>query len=143
MDRGFTLIELLIASSIIVMLAAVSFPFYGVFQKFCATESVAFEIKENLRTAQINARSGQNNTNFGIYFSDGQYVLYQGVNYTNRTPSADQTFTLPANFTVSGIEEVNFQHSTGIPAGKASIIITNMITETQSTIFLNSLGLIY
>lgn len=143
MCRGFTLIEILIVCSIIVMLAAVSFPFYSVFQKFSATESVAFEIKENLRTAQINARSGQNNTNFGIYFSDGQYVLYQGVNYAIRTTSADQTFTLPANFTVSGATEINFQHSTGLPTFSSTITITNTGTQTQSTIFINSLGLIY
>lgn len=143
MRRAFTLIEILITSSIIIILAAVSFPLYNLFQGFSATEAVAFEIKESVRTAETNARSGQNNSNFGIYFSSGQYIVYQGANYAGRTPSADQSFSLPSNIIISNATEINFQHRTGLPATSAIVTITNTDTQTQSTIFINSLGLIY
>jgi len=141
--RGFTLIEITIVCAIVVLLAAFSFPFFNLFQGFSATEAITFEIKESLRTAEIKARSGQDNSNFGVYFSTGQYILYQGPNYASRNTSADQTFTLPGNITVSGAAEVNFTHSTGRPNTAATIIITNIDTQNQTNLNVNSIGLIY
>lgn len=143
MPRGFTMIEILIVVSIVVIMAAVSFPFYNLFQGFSATESVTFEIKESLRSAELNALSGQNNTNFGLYFSSGQYTLYQGANYAARTPSADQTFSLPANIAVTGATDVNFAKNTGRPNAAVTITVTNTDTQSESTVSINSIGLIY
>ena len=143
MRHGFTLIEILIVMSIVVIMAAVSFPFYNLFQGFSATEAVTFEIKENLRAAQIKARSGESNTNFGLYFSAGQYTLYQGANYAGRTPSADQSFSLPANINIAGAADINFTKNTGLPAAAVSLTVTNTDTQSESAIAINSLGLIY
>lgn len=143
MRPGFTLIEILIVISIVAIMAAVSFPFYNLFQGFSSTEAVTFEIKESLRTAEINARSGQDNTNFGVYFSSGQYTLYQGANYGARTPSLDKTFSLPGNIAVTGAADVNFTKNTGRPNTAMTISIINTDTQTLSTININALGLIY
>ena len=140
--RAFTLIETLIVITIIAVLAGASVPFYSYFQNFSVIESVKQEVLENMRLAQSKAKAGVNDSAFGLYFSGGQYVIYQGDTYAGRDQSQDFVNELPANVVFSGLAEITFSKNIGQPSNNGTIILTNTSTNIQKQIIVNSQGLI-
>jgi len=140
--NGFTLIEALVVIAIIVIVTAATIPLYGRWQTASILGSTKTEIVQNIRTAQIKAKSGLNNSDFGAYFLTTSYTIYEGSTYITRDQSQDAIFSLPGNISLSGLSEVNFTKKTGIPSVVGTLLINNLASGEKVSIDINSEGLI-
>jgi len=131
-QQGYTLTELIIVIAIIIIIAAAAAPFYLNFYYRQQLDSSANEIIQTLRKAQIKAKAGENNHNFGIYFgqfgADGSYFFDLFEEGVDNTKPADQTvceadsngdcYVLPAGLEISqyklnGQDNVTFAKYSG------------------------------
>lgn len=148
---GFTLIELLIVLAIITLLYSFfSLGNYDTVPKNSLNSTTVMLIA-HLKEQQMNALSGateggSTSNDFGVYFTDGKYVFFQGNSYD---PNDSHNFSVVCN-------EINF--STTLP--NSSIVFlknsgqvkdalaNNTITLTQKniiqlkTITINKYGII-
>lgn len=141
--KGFTLIELLIVVGLLISIAVVSIPVYTSLYTVQPLHSTREEILSNLRLAQEMARSGKNNSNFGIYIELDTYTLYQGSSYIDRVQSEDRIFSLPNNIHITGIDDINFTKKTGEPSFSGSLLLLQTQTDDMTSISLETNGLIY
>lgn len=140
--NGFTLIETSIVVIIILILFAISVPFYTYFQSFSTVEAGKQEVTEIIRQAQTQAVAGFSNGNWGVYFLGTTFTLYQGDNYNLREISLDTSYSLESNQTFSGLQDINFTKKTGTPTESGTIVITNENNNHMEFISINDLGLI-
>lgn len=142
MQKGFTLVELIVVVGLVVILISVSLFSYNSFFTTDVLRSAKFEVMENLRLAETEAREGKNNSAFGIYFEPSRYTLYQGNSYSARSAGQDIVFDLSNGIRISNLSEINFAEKTGLPSAAGSLILTGRGNKTE-TIFINQSGLIY
>lgn len=141
--KGFTLIEISLVVALTLIIGAVTMPSYTKFidgRKLSADKS---KLVENIRYARELAKSGKDNSSFGIYFQTSRYVLYQGSDYSSRKEPKDQTFELGKNIKLSNINEVNFAKKTGLPSTTGILKIENTNTEDFEEVEINQEGLIH
>ena len=141
--KGFTLIEIILVISLVFIISAATIPSYSKFINGRKLQSDQNKLIENIRYARELAESGKNNSNFGVYFQESRYVLYQGEGYGNRDPSQDQIFDLSKNIELSNLNEVNFETGTSMPSTTGTLKITNTANEKFRNIKVNKEGLIY
>ncbi len=142
MHKGFTLLEMMVALGIIILLAAVTVPFYNQISFSRTTESARGELTSVLRLAASQASASQNDSAFGVYILSNHYILFRGNSYASRIAVEDRSFDLPAGITLSGLNEVVFAKQTGLPNVTGTISLINQLGQTM-TVSINSQGLIY
>jgi hypothetical protein len=74
----------------------------------------------------------------GVYFGDGQYVLFAGADWSGRDLGADVDFPASPGITVSGTDEFIFLQLSGSPKTAGSINIGG--SGRQLTISVNQAG---
>ena len=114
---GFTLIEILITVSLISILGFFLFSIGLNFYKSQQLETQAQEILQTLRRAQSKATSVELDSSFGVYLTNDNYTLFKGSSYLTRDPQYDEIFDLPEIIKVSGLSEIVFLKSEGVPDG--------------------------
>jgi type II secretory pathway pseudopilin PulG len=144
---GLTLIEVVLVTSVIVILSVVSGGWYSRFLTQSAVSNTADQIAGSLRKASAYATSGKQNSNWGVSYDNSQIVFYKGSTYPTRDASFTDVFTVNQNISVSGLTDINFARSTGIPSviggpGGSEIIATIVISGNNSSkiITINSQG---
>lgn len=140
--RGFTLIEVTIVIVIFLIIAGVSIPLYFKFQEFSERESIKEEVLQSIREVQIKSLLGQNDNNYGIYFSGHNYITYTGLTFASKVAGSELSFELSDTISTNINTDLNFQKNTGRPTQATSIILTNDRSLANTTITINSLGLI-
>lgn len=140
---GFTIMETLVVLAIMGILAAAAIPFYSYFQSFSILESSREEVIANIRLCQGKALAGKNNSSFGVYFHNNEYIIFQGDSFASRNQSQDYLNELPSNFQFSGLTEITFAIKTGLPSTIGEISLTNTVNSATENIYINSAGLIY
>jgi len=113
--RGFTLTELLLVIGAVVVIVALAIPVGISFYKLQGLDETTQDIVKTLRRAQNQAVFQRNDSDFGVRFESGSYILFQGSSYAGRTQSEDETFNLTTGISTSGITEVVFAKLTGLP----------------------------
>jgi len=115
--KGITLIEILITIFLISILASfivsVGINFYKSQQLDTQTQAII----QTLRRAQSKAMSVELDSNFGVYLTDDNYILFKGNSYLEHDPQYDEVFDLPEIINVSGLSEIVFSKMEGIPEG--------------------------
>lgn len=138
--NGFTLIELIIVISTITILGSLAYPLYGSFQQKTSVQTITQDLVYTLRQAQTYARVQKNSTNWGVYCTQGKYILFQGSSYATRNQIFDDITEIPSYISFSGLSEIVFNQS-GYPLTSGSLII--FFSDTlQQTIYLSSEGVI-
>jgi type II secretory pathway pseudopilin PulG len=136
--KAFTLVETLLVTGIFIILATLTLPlsldFYKKYQLNINTE----EMIQSLRRAQLKSMSIEQDSNFGIYFTNSAYTLFKGNSYNTRDNRYDEVFSLPQIVTVAGIREIVFSKFEGIPSATGSIILNN--TKENKIISVNEVG---
>ena len=114
---GFTLIEILLAIAIIVLLAALSVPFYTSTLVSTQSKDTTIEIVQSLRRAKIKALAAVADDNWGVAVGrDDKITLFKGSSYVSRDQNLDEAFALPPSITsFDGLSEIIFLKSTGNP----------------------------
>lgn len=138
LNKGFTLIELLLVIALIGALAAFSTPFYARFLTQNSVSVVRDQLSSHLHRAQFNAMMGKNNGPWGVTYSSPKIVLFQGASYAARVVTLDESFLVNPSISISGLSEVIYAKTTGIPATAPTITISGI--GTSKTISITSQG---
>jgi len=129
--------------AIVAMIAGVTVPFYIYFQTFSLLESAKSEVTQQVILAQEKAKSGYQDSSHGVYFSNNQFIVFQGTTYASRDQAEDVIYSLPANVSFSETKEIDFAIKSALPAAPKSIsIIHNALTDIEN-ITVNAEGLVY
>jgi prepilin-type N-terminal cleavage/methylation domain-containing protein len=135
---GFTLIELLLVIALIGALAAFSTPFYARFLTQNSVAVVRDELSSHLHRAQFNAMMGENNGPWGVTYSASKLILFQGSSYAARTAALDEAFTINPSISISGLGEVIYAKTSGLPNSTPTVTISGV--GSSKTITVNSQG---
>ena len=135
---GFTLVEVLLTIVILALLTATVAPTTLDFYRRQQLHTYTQEIIQILRRTQLSAMSTEGDSNFGVYFTSNNYILFRGDSYTLRDIQYDEVFDLPSVIGISGLSEVVFLKPEGRSSQEGQIVVTNNIQENVITI--NGIG---
>jgi type II secretory pathway pseudopilin PulG len=136
--KAFTLVETLLVLGIFTILvmttAPLSLDFYKKYQLNVYTQ----DLVQSLRRAQLKSMSVEQDLKFGIYLTEGKYILFRGDSYAAREVQYDEIFSFPKAINTSGLREIVFTKVKGLPSVTGNIVLSNNIEK--KTIDINSLG---
>lgn len=136
--RGFTLVEILLVIGIFAILVSLITPLGLDFYRSQQLETDSQGIIQFLRRAQLKALFQENDSQYGLFLTSSNYILFKGNSYLARDPQYDEVFNLSNVIGVSGINEVVFSKLEGKPN-----VIGNIILSTggdSRIININALG---
>lgn len=136
-EKGFSLIEMLLVISITAIIGATTIPVASNFLARNHLKNKTNEVISSLRTAQINALSGKEDSQWGVNISTTQITLYKGSSYAGRDSAFDQSFNIPSIISITQAEVV-FDKLTGNPDTTATITISSDIGS--NTVTVNEVG---
>ncbi|MFA6410427.1 MAG: prepilin-type N-terminal cleavage/methylation domain-containing protein [Candidatus Buchananbacteria bacterium] len=143
--KGFTLIELLLVIGMMAIVAGMSVPFFQTFQVSSDLYTNTNTIVKTLDRARQQAISGQNNSDWGVYFANDvkKVILFKGSNYASRQVDYDQeiVYSKPFNLTADFGSEVSFSVYSGKASKTGTISLSSQNNETKK-IIIKDLGLI-
>ena len=67
--------------------------------------------------------------------------IYKGANYILRDSSFDENTSIPTTIVPTGINEINFSKTAGLPSATGTFILTSQANETR-TITINEKGMV-
>lgn len=137
MEKGFTLVEILLTVAMLAILATLTIPLGLNFLKGQQLEGSTQEVIQTLRRAQLKSMSMEGDSNFGLYLTNDNYILFKGDVYTPGDPY-NEVFSFPEALTVSGLAQVVFTKVEGLANNTGNIILT--IDNTSRTIEVNNFG---
>lgn len=138
--KAFTLIEILLVIIILAVLAGSTIPLSINFYKAQQLDTNTKGVVQALRRAQLKAMSIEDDSIFGVYLTDDDYILFKGSSFSARDVSYDEVFDLPQIITVTGIQEIAFSKFEGTPiGGLTGDIILNSNGDSR-TININEIG---
>ena len=130
-QNGFSLIEILLAVGILTILAALAFSAYTGYRTAIEAEEEINKIRSTLRHAQGNAIAFEQNSQWGVHFSnpagsDPIYELFYGASYPGTIKetiylSSRFMFTAPAS---GASEDIMFEKRSGRSTSALTITIT-------------------
>jgi len=138
---GFTLIEVLLSISIISLIATLSLPVYASFQNRNNLDITTQSIAGMLRRAQTYARSVSGDSPWGVEIQPTTVTLFQGATFASRTVALDETTSIPAGITMSGLGEVLFTEFDATPSATGNIVLT-VDANNVRTISINTKGMV-
>ena len=141
MKAGVTLIELLLAVTVLSLLAIMGNLFYSRFLTQNIVDNTTDTIVQQLRKAQLYSSQARKSETegWGVAFSGGKVVLYQGSTYVGRNQTWDEKTDITGNLTVSAFE-VNFARMSGVPDAPETINVTG--NNDSEMISINSQGMV-
>ncbi|QQR78601.1 MAG: prepilin-type N-terminal cleavage/methylation domain-containing protein [Candidatus Moraniibacteriota bacterium] len=117
--QGFTLIESILATSIILLLGGAVSAFNTQFFSARDTVVAIHILRESLDRAQVYARSGRQDSDWGVVQVGTDIVVFSGATYALRTAGQDEFVGIPGGISMVGLGETVFARSTGrLPAAK-------------------------
>ncbi len=137
--KAFTLIEILLVVIILTVLIGSAIPISISFYKTQQLDINVRGVVQSLRRAQLKAMSVESDSNFGVYLTNDNYILFKGDSYLNRISEFDEVFDLPQIITISGIQEVAFSKFEGIPISLTGDIILKSNGDSR-IININEIG---
>lgn len=142
-QRGFSFLQVLLVIGLFMVMASLTVPSLYQWQTGVQINTIATEIGQNLRRAQVKAMSGFNNSNWGIYFSNNSYTIFIGSSYDGRDQSWDEDYLVSSSITMINdfSDEIIFSQNTGLPSTSGEITLSNLSGEVIS-ITINELGVI-
>lgn len=111
--QGFTLIESILATSVILLLGAAVGVFSTQFISVRDTAIAAHVLRESLDRAQVYARSGKQDSDWGVVQVGENIVVFSGATYALRAAEYDELVDIPGGITMTGLEETVFARATG------------------------------
>lgn len=137
-QKAFTLVETLLVIGIFSLLLIFTLPAFLDFYGENQLDVCSREVAQALRIVQLKSISVEQDSRFGIYFTENSYILFKGDSYENREVEYDEIFNLPSIIKISGLREIVFEKVSGNPSTAGGIILSN--NTASKTVFINSLG---
>lgn len=137
--NAFTLIEIILSIALLAIISSSSLFFLNNFQ-LNNLEVSAESLKSELRRASILAKSSSNNSAWGVYINNNNFVLFSGDSYNSRNINFDQNFNFENNVISSSPEEVVFSKGFGESNFIGDIVLVS--NERSLSLNINSLGVL-
>ncbi len=145
--KGFTIIELVLVLTILGATFGFSVFAYQNSQVRADVNAEVSGLVAQLRLAQSNAASGQNNTSHGIHFETDSYTAFSGISY-NPADTNNFIVPLPSQVTIANISlngngsEVIFTTPDGTTTTYGTLDMTSTAIGKTVTITINPIGTI-
>ncbi len=136
---GFTLPEVVLSISLLAIIGAMSIPMYRTFMVRNDLDIAVVSVVQNLRRAQALSRSGDGDTTWGVRVGVGSILVYKGASYILRDQMFDENTSIPTTIVPTGLIDVSFSKTVGIPSATGTFILTSQLNETR-TITINEKG---
>lgn len=137
-QRGFTLTELLLSVAIIGIISGLSMPLYSSFATRNNLALTAETTVNMLRRASLYARSGHQDSQWGVNFQPGSFVLFKGASYSARDPAFDEPFSVAGNISSDYDGDIVFNKLSGTTLQPRSIKLSG--PEGSVTMEVNAKG---
>ncbi len=138
---GFTMIELLLSVSIIGLLSAVILPFSTTLLIRNDLHTAIQTSADALYRAQTLARSGADDSQWGVLVQQGSVTLFEGSSYASRVVASDETTSLPATIRPTNMTEIVFSKLFGHPTQSGILTLTSEHNESR-ILTINEVGTI-
>lgn len=139
--QGFTLIEILLSITCLAIVSAVAIPIYQSFQVRNDLNIASNTVLSSLRRAQIISQAPDGDTSSGVKLQSASITIFRGVSYAARDITLDEIFDVPTDISFSGVSEIVFSKTFGLPSSTGNIVLTSNINETK-TITINEKGML-
>ena len=127
--RAFSLIEILMVVGILVVILALMLPLYHQYQMRNDLAITTQQTVQALSRARILSQVAQRDSGWGFYAPSG--TLYKGASYATRDASADEVFAVPSTIVVSGVQDIAYSKSKGLPAVTGIVTLTVAADPTE------------
>lgn len=134
-QKAFTLLEILLTMALISVLFALSMPIMQTFQFRNEVQTATSIVAQSLRSAQLLARAGKNDSAWGVRLGSGLVTVFRGTSYASRDNSFDLKYQVSNKIAFSGITETYFNKLTGTPNTSGSITIASSYDVIQTLTF--------
>lgn len=147
-DRGVTLLELLLTVSIISIIGLMSTGFSARFFRQNDVINTTERLVHSLRKAQTYSMTGKYNStknDWGVHYGSNRITMFLSDAsspdpYTSRTVAFDEVWNVNSAVTITGLTQIVFGNSTGLPSTTATITISG--GNTSRTVTVNSQGVV-
>lgn len=136
---GFTLLELLLTMAIFSIIVAISLPMFSSYQSRNSLDIATYSVVQALRRAQSLARSGENDSSWGVHAQTSTITVFLGNNFASRDINFDEKFNIASDITISSTDII-FTKFTG-----ETTVVTSTLTSPigkVKTININQKGTI-
>lgn len=137
---GFTLIEVILTISIILILGAISAPFYISFYTSSQIDTTTQEVVQSLRRAELKALNNENDDSWSIKLVDDKMILYKGTDYPTRDSNYDEEIQIPKSIQITGTSDITYQKSSGSSSFSGNLTITDQ--KDTSILTINRKGIV-
>jgi prepilin-type N-terminal cleavage/methylation domain-containing protein len=134
LKSGFTLLEVLLSISLVLIMIGISVPILQSFQLSSEVDNATALAVRAIRSAQINAQTGYQDSTWGVRIAAGGFTVFKGVSYAARDQNFDQAYSIDPAIGVSGISEIVFTKMTGNTTNTGTITIAQYSTARNITI---------
>ena len=136
--KALSLIEIFLVVAAMGIIILLTVPFGADFYSSQQLEANTVEAVQTLRRSHLKAMAQEDDSRFGVYFSQTNYTLFKGDSYAGRDPQFDEVFSLAVGVRASGLSEVVFSKMEGKPSATGNIILTSQ--RNTNTININEVG---
>lgn len=132
-QRGFTLLEMLLSISLFSIIVLISIPpLVSLTSSSSLADSDAVVI-ELMRSAQLNAINGVNDSRWGVFISADEVVQFSGDSYGSRDVNYDVVIPLSFVDSVGGTTEFVFEKN-GDPVSGGVVTLFSLGETLQITV---------
>jgi prepilin-type N-terminal cleavage/methylation domain-containing protein len=137
---GYTLIEMILVIAILLLLGGMSAFIYSRFYLVNAVSNSAEIVIFSMRKAQHYSMIGKQTGNWGVAFTGGAVLVFNGTSSATRNTTFDEVWDIPNTVSLSGFNETIFSRVTGLPSVTSTIVIS-AAGETK-TVSVNGQGVV-
>lgn len=138
---GFTLVEIAVVLGILALILVMGLPFgIDTYRNYLLTSETR-NLVSILRRAQEFAFSNKNESSYGLYAADGEFILFKGDSFAGRDAAFDEKYPREPSIAVSGFTEIVFSKLSGKPNVTSTINLSNGLTS--QTVEINEEGVIF
>ncbi|MBI5135378.1 DNRLRE domain-containing protein [Candidatus Uhrbacteria bacterium] len=141
MKTGFTLIEIVLTVALVAIIATSTAVLSLTLLRTNDLDNAVTSVVSALYRAQTLSRAGDHDSAWGVNIQPGIMTLFSGSAFESRNQSLDQTSDIPTTISASGITELVFAKTTGLPSSAGVIVLTHNIVGDRR-LFINSIGTI-
>jgi len=138
-EKGFTMLEIMLVMTVIVIATALTMPIYQAFQPKNDIEVASTAVANGARRAQILSQASNMDSAWGIKIETGKVIVFKGDSYEMRDQEEDEIFEIAKNISISGITEIVFSKTFGMPNPSGEIILRSINNDIK-TININEKG---
>lgn len=140
-QKGFTTLEILLVVSLLIMVGSATVTIYVTTKRKTDLNVIQNMTAHYIRRSHSFAKSGKNDSSWGINISPDGITLFKGEDYNSRDQNFDEFYKYPVKVTNSGISNITFSKITGTPSQSGTITIKDRTNDSVG-LYVNSKGFV-